>query len=413
MEAHPVLLGAVVVLTTALVVGFTAPSSTIRIAALPIAVLCSLQCITTSIDYMVRVPWASSVGGYTVTFLLHYFDIALLRGWSFETDGPAFDPGTGEKIPNATSEKKKGGAWERLKFGLSATWSFRHIGTPYQVKNVTAFSDNDQAYIPSRSRFLLWTCLIFAASYMVLDLITFQVDTEVNLRFFTPKNIPFFRRLHKVSGEEMTMRTVSIIASGLSIICIQRGSYSLIAFLSVLFGISEPREWPPLYGSLSQAFSMRRLWALFWHQTNASKFTSISNFIVHRLFGLSRGTQLARYARLVTIFAISGFMHLLNDVAAGISVYKSGATQFFLTQALGILVEDFATHAYRSAFVGDKARPYYLAEKILGFIWVGVFMVWASPMYIYPMMYRANTGLEDSVIPFSVMKLLVPVDQHQ
>ncbi|KAM5449419.1 hypothetical protein MaudCBS49596_004900 [Microsporum audouinii] len=260
MEVHPVLLGGAVVASTALVVGFTEPSSIIRTAVTPVLIICSFQCITTSIDYMVRSPWASSVGGYTLTFLLHYFDIALLRGWSFETKGPSIDPGTGQSIPTDTKDKKDS-AWERLKFGLGAVCSFRHIGTPYQVRNVPSFSDRDPEYIPSRPRFLLRTGLIFAASYLILDLVTFQVDTEVNLKFFSPRNIPFFARLRVISGEEIVMRIFGTIASGLTVTCVQRGSYSLVAFLSVLLGISEPQEWPPYYGSLSQAFSLRQVWA--------------------------------------------------------------------------------------------------------------------------------------------------------
>ncbi|KAF3481673.1 TRI7 [Arthroderma uncinatum] len=415
MEVHPVLLCAAVVGVTVVIVGFTAPSSIFRLAAVPIIIICSLQCISTSIYYMVRVPWATSVAGYTITFLLHYFDIALLRGWSFETNGPTIDPATGQNIPKAVNNKrrKKGSILERLKFGLSATFSFRHIGTPYQVKNVPAFSDNNTTYIPTRSRFLLRSGFTFVAIYIVLDLLTFQVDTQLNRLFFTHQNIGFFRRTYEITTEEVMMRTFATIASALMMTCVQKGCYYLLAFLSVLFSISEPREWPPLYGSFSQAFSMRRVWAVFWHQTNASKFASISDFTLHRLLGLSRGTQLARYARLITIFTISAFMHFLIDVAAGVPVHHSGSLQFFLTQALGIVIEDLVTHTYRRSFIGDRSRPYYLVEKIVGFIWVGVFMVWSSPMYVYPMMYRINTGQEDSVIPFSIMKLLAQADWHR
>lgn len=135
----------------------------------------------------------------------------------------------------------------------------------------------------------------------------------------------------------------------------------------------------------------------------------MSSFIIQRVLGISRGTQLSRYARLVTIFAISALMHVLVDVAAGMPVSSSGAIRFFLTQAFGILVEDIVVSIYCGFLARGRPRPsyYYLLEKGVGFMWVGVFMVWSSPAYVYPLMYRVNTGREDSVIPFSIMKLLV------
>ncbi|EFR01714.1 hypothetical protein MGYG_04717 [Nannizzia gypsea CBS 118893] len=410
MEVHPILLCGAVVTGSALAVGFTRPSSILRLAVAPVLALCSFRCTTTSIDYMVRSPWAALVGAYSVTFFLHYLDIALLRGWSFEFGGPSIDPGTGHNIAEYTKKDRADNSWERLKFGFAATFSFRHIGTPYQVKNVPRFSKKNPEYVPSRSRFLLWTGFIFTASYVFLDLVTFKVDIDTNLKYFTPKNIPFFTRLPNISRDEIVMRVISTAISGITMTCIQRGIYSLVAFVSVFLAISEPREWPPFYGPVSQAFSLRRAWAISWHQFNAAKFASVSSFIVQRVLRISRGTQVYRYARLVTIFAISALLHILGDVAAGISFSSSGAVRFFATQAFGIIIEDIIVSIYCNFLVKDKSHKYHLLEKCVGFLWVGIFMAWSSPSYIYPMLYRVNSGQNDSIIPFSIMRNLMAVE---
>ncbi|OAL66244.1 hypothetical protein A7C99_3352 [Trichophyton rubrum] len=292
MEIHPILLGGAVVASSALAVGFTRPSSISRQAVAPILTFCTFRCIATSMDYMIRCPWAGLVGAYTITFFLHYLDIVLLRGWSFEAGGPSTDPGTGKNIPNYPKKGRTDNTWERLKFGLAATCSFRHIGTPYQVRNVPWFSDK---------------------------------DPEV-----------------------------------------------------------------------------------FWQQTNAAKFASVSSFIVQRVLRISRGTQLYRYARLVTIFAVSALMHVLVDVASGLSLTSSGAARFFLTQAFGIIIEDIVVSIYYNFMVKDRSRGSYLLEKCVGFVWVCAFMIWSSPAYVYPLMYRVNSGQDDSIIPFSIIKMLIP-----
>ncbi|KAF2176895.1 hypothetical protein K469DRAFT_721888 [Zopfia rhizophila CBS 207.26] len=41
------------------------------------------------------------------------------------------------------------------------------------------------------------------------------------------------------------------------------------------------------------------------------------------------------------------------------------------------------------------------AEKGLGFVRVAGFIVWFGPAYLCAIMLRANTGVDDSVVPYS------------
>lgn len=138
---------------------------------------------------------------------------------------------------------------------------------------------------------------------------------------------------------------------------------------------------------------------MFWHQTNARKFSSIAHYTVHGCMKLPRGSIGARYLRMLVAFLSSGIMHLLGDLAAGVQLRDSGAMRFFLAQALGMIIEDVAIRAYRRLPPGTKIP--LVAEKGLGFLWVAIFLTWSVPAYMYPMMWRANQGLNDSTIPFS------------
>ncbi|KAL1961854.1 hypothetical protein VTN77DRAFT_978 [Rasamsonia byssochlamydoides] len=407
MQIHPILLVLIEVLVTVIVVGFTAPSSVLRLGAFLIVALSAWQCITRAIEYMVRSPWAALVGGYAVTFLFHYVDVALVGRWSFRAVGPTSGLARSFAVKKDSSVRQNEGSWwDKFIFGLSITCTSRFIGTPYQVRNVPRFSNNDPSYVPSRVWFLQKTALTIFLCYLGLDLTNSNADPELNLKYFTTGHIPLFRRLHDVSADEILMRTVAAIAAAVSLTSVQRGTYCIVAFLSVLLNLSEPQDWPPFYGSLLEAYSLRKFWSRFWHQTNTHKLSSISNFLVHDVFRLPRGTLVARYARVMAAFAVSAAMHVLIDIAAGISIHNSGALTFFCTQILGIVVEDLGVGAYRYLLGRDGTRPPALAEKLVGFAWVGAFLVWSAPVYLYPMMYRANMGLNDSVVPVSLVGLL-------
>jgi hypothetical protein len=44
-------------------------------------------------------------------------------------------------------------------------------------------------------------------------------------------------------------------------------AYSMAAVLSVSFGVFETWEWPPLMGNLDDAWSVRQMWSVVYHQT--------------------------------------------------------------------------------------------------------------------------------------------------
>lgn len=140
--------------------------------------------------------------------------------------------------------------------------------------------------------------------------------------------------------------------------------------------------------------------SIFWHQTNARKFTTISHYLVHDLFEIRRGTTIARCLRILAAFMSSGIMHMLVDLASGINLSSSGAMNFFIAQALGLIIEDAVIHAYRR--LPRETRLSKVAENGIGFSWVSLFLAWSVPAYVYPMMWRSNQGLNDSTIPFTL-----------
>ncbi len=135
--------------------------------------------------------------------------------------------------------------------------------------------------------------------------------------------------------------------------------------------------------------------------------SSPANFVTNSCLRLPKGTLPSKYTRLFLTFLLSGLEHSLSDVAQGLVWKQSGATRFFCTQATGIIVEDAVQALYRSITRdGRKAPIPQRVVFIVGYVWVFVFMVWSTPVWIYPSLH-ANKGEEkDLIVLFSPIRFL-------
>jgi hypothetical protein len=206
--------------------------------------------------YMVRTPWAQLVGGASVTILYHYIDIALISRWSFLHGRP-----TGSLAkPSATkpgtllSDRRPDTTFNRLLFGAKISSSYRFINTPFQIENVPPVSTrNTKAFLWRKTG-------VVVCSYLLLDLINSTADPAISLKYFTPDKVSLLYRMNEASVEELVIRAFTTLAAGISLNCVQGGMYNLFGLLSVGLGLSTPKEWPPFYGSLREAYTLRNFW---------------------------------------------------------------------------------------------------------------------------------------------------------
>ena len=157
--------------------------------------------------------------------------------------------------------------------------------------------------------------------------------------------------------------------------------------------------------------------SVFWHQFLRQRLSSISNYVSLNLLRLPKGRWITRYTRLLLAFLVSGMMHALTDVGQGYSWKSSGSIHFFLTQWLGIVVEDTVQGAYCSV---SPSRTFKDSEgreplnrgiqkcwiRVIGYVWLLLFLAWSTPVWIYPAL-RVNLGEDkDIALPFSTLSLL-------
>ena len=244
---------------TAFVVGFTPSSSGIRVSCLPIVILCTWQCVTTSKCHMQRSSWAALVGGYSITYLLQYISIALLSKWSFELnetqrkEAPAMDY---KGIQRENLHTSPSPFRARLKYGIAAASTFRY----HMDKNAPPLASNRGKPTAKRSTFLYHTAFKILASYLILDLMGLGADGDSNAKNFASTKVPLFSRLHEVSVVEVSMRVLVTLGAGVGIYCSQEGLQSSISFLAVAAGLSEAEDWTPRFGSAAEAYSIQRFW---------------------------------------------------------------------------------------------------------------------------------------------------------
>lgn len=267
MSYHPLYDSVAVASLSIVSLAFTKPSSVQRVGCLALLSLLTWHCVVTCPTYISRSSWAASVGGYTLGLLFHYVDVGVLSGWNFEQQGPARNLAKGPLTRHAkiqhTGDAAKPQKHDsssvllRLKFGLSVFCSWRFIDTPHQVRNVPTLKNNMRH---DRSAFLMHTGITIAVCYLLLDGMLLSQDPQVAEKYFSLEKASFFSRLHSVTLDELVMRFFTALALGVSLVSVQRGAYCILAFVCVGLGISDPEQWPPFNGAISEACSLRKFW---------------------------------------------------------------------------------------------------------------------------------------------------------
>ena len=258
------------VLITALAIGFTSAFSTpIRSFGFPLVVASAYVAFQLVIHHIPSTLWAGVLAGNASTYVLRYLELVLIDKWSFDHGGPTRLKSSPDERGRKRNSENNGRAtasvqpptiWGRLRFGLSVTLNPRLVNTAYQVKNVPRWSQGEPQQVPSRGHFLGRTALIVFLNYLAVDLCSLAAQPERNVSLFSDEKVAFFRRWNSLGLEEIVIRVSASLILWLNIYCIFRIFHGLIVLLAVGSGFSNVQDWPPPFGSLSEAYSVRRFW---------------------------------------------------------------------------------------------------------------------------------------------------------
>ncbi|KAF8954003.1 membrane bound O-acyl transferase family-domain-containing protein [Flammula alnicola] len=169
--------------------------------------------------------------------------------------------------------------------------------------------------------------------------------------------------------------------------------YAGISIVAVAVGLTEPREWPHLFGSPRDAYTVRKSWGRVWHQMMRKLLTGHMDFFA-KVLHLPKGT-FTTYFKLFGSFFISGLIHYAGDYML-FQDWSGTSLRFFLLQAVAITFED-AIIGLAGRLGYTKPTPFF---KLVGFIWVFAWFTFSIPIWIDPVVH---TGAMDEDVNVSLI----------
>ncbi len=141
--------------------------------------------------------------------------------------------------------------------------------------------------------------------------------------------------------------------------------------------------------------------SVFWHQNLRAMVEGISQFVTHDVLRLPKRTIVARYSNIFLAFFLSGLIHITSDHGMTLPPGESGAIRFFLTQALGTVLEDAFQAAYYYVSGKNRSARVPLLHKLVGYVWLVLFLSWSTPAWSYPQFRSIRSGI-DCLFPFTI-----------
>lgn len=283
-------------------------------------------------------------------------------------------------------------------------WNVRWVGTAHEAPSnigrpfsAPATSEGDnlrQRNAPAprtkddsakRRVFLLKGLMSVAIIYGVNMLYEYALKTLYPLQIsdFEPIKQSYIRRLTKVSGRENIIRTILSFNFVFSSWALLTGYHRILSVFFVGVGLDEPEEWPPLWGSPGEMYSMRRFWGKFWHRSAFRAYIGYGNLVAGKILGLRRGTMAHRICAEFTVFFVSGCMHALTTRTLGFKRGHWEDVAWFCMNFAAILLET----TFQSAVKGLIGKPNDRLSKIVGALWLFAFFFWSMPKTQCPKVY--------------------------
>jgi hypothetical protein len=198
---------------------------------------------------------------------------------------------------------------------------------------------------------------------------------------FLPTKETYFRRIGSVTIRETVIRVWVItfaIGSGIGFFNI---AHNILAIIFVGTGFDEPEDWPPLFGNIQEASSIRNYWAKFWHRLVYRSYTSHGIWISKNILRLPRSSFIGKLFINLYVFAASGAVHALATRQARPSCGYWKSAHFYVLNFFAILLETVVLAAFSKATKGYKVNS--TVSKTIGYFWVFMFFFWAIPKHQY------------------------------
>ena len=229
------------------------PTSNVwRLLAVALNGICALEYINNAHKYVDKPSSRANLGTAIIGTAFISLDKLFLSRWSLDAGGP-------EKHRRRPKPGSKSAAQRKLtQYTIDFLPNPRGIGRPWQVKNVPHFSSSNPHYIPSRKKFLARTAVIVVLCVLAMDVITQLTPTDSEL--YSLELIPLFGRTKGFSPRELMFRMQSTVIFWLNSALNLEMNVLFAALVAVGTGLNSPQDWPPLFGSVKELYTVRKFW---------------------------------------------------------------------------------------------------------------------------------------------------------
>ncbi|PTB49606.1 hypothetical protein M431DRAFT_97111 [Trichoderma harzianum CBS 226.95] len=165
------------------------------------------------------------------------------------------------------------------------------------------------------------------------------------------------------------------------------GAHGLLAILFVsLLGCDQPEEWPPLFGNITQAYSLRRFWGIVWHKLHTKPYDSFMS----PLFQPQREQWgfIHKSLRAFLMFFLSAICHALSNRAVSKKTHIVSEIHFFLLNYVLCLTETVGEWTVEHTLKLD-----WRLRRAVGYTWVLFVFICLVPGWRYPLVLDAAYSL--------------------
>ncbi|KAJ9606027.1 hypothetical protein H2200_009876 [Cladophialophora chaetospira] len=375
----------------------------------------TLSLITTSVlafrhlgDIPISVDLASTLGLFIIIWNAHVLSIVMSLQQPIWTESSFCRPPQGRADDKASTvpplNEQNGCRWKQA---YKLLYNSRWIGTSTEVpgtrtihvvprKPVEGGRECDQAIwwngrlekypMSPRIRFFViqirHLLVIAAVNRFVSATLTtpqhhafqpLQID-DINVSYDA-----YFRRIGEVTARETAIRLATVLTFIWNAYANLSGLHAALSIIFVvLLGFDTPEEWPPLFGDLRKAVSIRRFWTGFWHSLAYRPYAAIAKFVLQSLLKLKTQSPLYQPGRNFIIFMCSGISHAL--VAR--QLIPCGAKEeiwWFAVNFAAVVLESIFALMVNKAGLRPSSPAGRLVWRVCGYSWVLGFMFWSLP----------------------------------
>ncbi|KAI9687613.1 MAG: hypothetical protein M1822_002223 [Bathelium mastoideum] len=214
-----------------------------------------------------------------------------------------------------------------------------------------------------------------------------------------PEQQILLRRLPALTSREVILRAHTAVFWIWESIAYLDGANAALAIFFVLIGIDEPADWPPLFGNLAAATSLRKFWSDFWHRLATRPYRNYGREVARPLLGQKPQSILFKTVVAFVVFSLSGMTHAVVMWHAGVADWYLEIT-WFLLNFVGCLGETMYLSALRALakHLGVSHELRKIEQSwfgyLTGYAWVFAFFFWSVPKWKYPRLERQAITVE-------------------